>query len=189
MAVLRSSQLIVLRNLPRGSRQIRRLAYYRQITTVVEQTDRPSTQQSESSNSIRHFHRSRHLRAPNDSSTIDFAYLPETMEPEEPEVFRVPILPNNYSNTTNAAAEEEEAVMKPEISTMSADAIFLPMADLSDGHAMNIDFHAMADRVAVNLRQMKVPVEEQASMMKQIWADLVDDMLGLRKKDAGVGKG
>ena len=61
---------------------------------------------------------------------------------------------------------------------MSADAIFLPMSDLSDGHAMNIDFHAMADRVAANLRRMKVPVEEQAGLMKQIWGDLVDDMLG-----------
>lgn len=115
-------------------------------------------------------------------------YFPETMEPEEAEVYRVPILPDNYNATENAAAEEHAEVMKPEISTMSADAVFLPMADLSDGHAMNIDFHAMADRVAVNLRQMKVPVEEQASMMKQIWSDLVDDMLGLRKKEGGENR-
>ena len=67
---------------------------------------------------------------------------------------------------------------------MSADAIYLPMSDLSDGHAMNIDFHAMADRVAANLRRMKVPVEEQAGLMKQIWGDLVDDMLG----DGGASK-
>lgn len=62
---------------------------------------------------------------------------------------------------------------------MSADAVFLPMADMSDGHAMNIDFHAMADRVAANLKRMKVPVEEQAGLMKQIWSDMVDDMLKL----------
>lgn len=70
--------------------------------------------------------------------------------------------------------------MKPQISSMSADAVFLPMSDLSDGHSLNIDFHAMADRVAANLRRMSVPVEEQASIMKQIWNDMVDDALSLR---------
>ena len=74
------------------------------------------------------------------------------------------------------------AGMKPEISAMSADAVVLPMSEISDGHAMNVDFHAMADRVAANLRRMKVPVDEQAGMMKQIWADLVDDMMGAGKK-------
>lgn len=74
--------------------------------------------------------------------------------------------------------------MKPQISTMSADAVFLPMSDLSDGHSLNIDFHAMADRVAANLRSMKVPVEEQASVAKQIWSDMVDDILGGKKAAA-----
>lgn len=72
--------------------------------------------------------------------------------------------------------------MKPQISTMSADAVYLPMADLADGHSLNIDFHAMADTVAANLRRMQVPVEEQAGIMKQIWGDMVDDMLGMKKK-------
>ena len=71
--------------------------------------------------------------------------------------------------------------MKPEISTMSADAIYLPMSDLSDGHAMNVDFHAMADRVSISLRKMKVPVEEQAGLMKRIWSDMVDDMMMVKK--------
>lgn len=71
--------------------------------------------------------------------------------------------------------------MKPEISVMSADAVYLPMAESTDGHAMNIDFHAMADNVAANLRRMSVPVEQQASIMKQIWGDMVDDMMGLKK--------
>ena len=72
--------------------------------------------------------------------------------------------------------------MKPEINTMSLDSIYLPMADMTDGHAMGIDFHAMADRVAANVRSMKVPVEQQASMMKQLWSDMVDDVLGMGKK-------
>lgn len=74
--------------------------------------------------------------------------------------------------------------MKPQINTMSADSVFLPMADMSDGHAMNIDFHSMADRVANNLRRMQVPVEERASIMKQLWSDMIDDMFGEGKKVA-----
>lgn len=76
--------------------------------------------------------------------------------------------------------------MKPEVSSMSADAIFLPMSDLHDGHAMDVDFHAMADTVAASLRRMKVPVEEQAGMMKQIWNDMVDDMIGAAQRKAAT---
>ena len=75
-----------------------------------------------------------------------------------------------------------QVVMKPEISVMSADAVYLPMTDMTDGHAMNIDFHAMADRVALNIRRMQVPVEQQASAVKQLWSDMVDDMLGVKAK-------
>ena len=69
---------------------------------------------------------------------------------------------------------------------MSADAIYLPMADLSDGHALNVDFHAMADTVSARLRRrmsdVVVPadaVERQAGLMKQIWNDMVDDMMAV----------
>lgn len=74
-----------------------------------------------------------------------------------------------------------QVVMKPQISTMSADAVYLPFGEHSDGHAMNVDFHAMAESVAANIRRMKVPVEEQAGIMKQLWSDMVDDMLGSKK--------
>lgn len=56
------------------------------------------------------------------------------------------------------------------------------MADSHDSHGDGIDFHGMADRVAANMRNLKIPVEEQASMMKQIWNDMVDDVVGATKK-------
>lgn len=133
----------------------------------------------------RHFNTSRALQRPNDTSTIDFAFLPNPTDisPDPPELFRVPILSaTEGSNRSILEIEGEDVVvMKPEISTMSADAVFLPMSEFTDGHAMNIDFHAMADRVAAGLKRMQVPVEEQASMMKQIWGDIVDDMLAATK--------
>lgn len=59
---------------------------------------------------------------------------------------------------------------------------FMPMAENHDGDAMGVDFHAMADKVAENVKSIKGPVEEQASMLKQLWNDMVDDVLGLNKK-------
>lgn len=71
--------------------------------------------------------------------------------------------------------------MKPTISTISADAVVFPMAEMSDDHAMNIDFHDVADRVATGLRRMvTVPViEQQAGLVKRIWGDMVDDVLAV----------
>ena len=69
---------------------------------------------------------------------------------------------------------------------MSADAVFLPMSDHSDGHAMDIDFHEMADRFAATLRRATVPVEEQAGFMKQIWNDMVDDILAVKRKGSSA---
>ncbi|KAK3055319.1 hypothetical protein LTR09_003872 [Extremus antarcticus] len=140
----------------------------------------------------RHFNASRTLKATHDTSTIDFCYLPQSaLDPlETEETFRVPILPDSTAMSMASAAEEEAApVMKAEISTMSADAVFLPMSELSDGHANDFDFHGMADKLAAGLRRVdlsKVGVEEQASMAKKIFGDMIDDVL---KAVAGGAKG
>jgi hypothetical protein len=162
--------------------EVRQTRAFSTSSPAEKEPHRPTARQDEPEQvPVRHFNTSRALQKPGDSSTIDFAYLPDPLaiSPPPKEYFRVPILPTN-SNPTNVLELEPDwqaSVMKPEISTMSADAVFLPMSEFTDGHAMNIDFHAMADRVAANLKRMKVPVEEQASMMKQIWGDIVDDML------------
>lgn len=64
---------------------------------------------------------------------------------------------------------------------MSADSVYLPLTDLHDGHAMNIDFHAMADAVASKVQKMGAPMQERAGLMKQVWGDMVDDVFGTRK--------
>lgn len=75
-----------------------------------------------------------------------------------------------------------QVVMKPEISTMSADSVFLPMTDMHDGHAQGIDFHDVTDRMAAGLRRMASPVEEQAGVLKQIWNDMIDDVVAMGSK-------
>lgn len=167
------------------------LANSRAFSTVVEQAKRPSKESKDAPKPVRHFNTSRSLKTVKDTSTIDFAYFPD-IDPDtqldDYSQVRVPIIPTNFTpNRTGAHAPEQETVVfKPQISTMSADAVYLPMADLSDSHSLNVDFHAMADKVASNIRRMKVPVEEQAGMMKQLWNEMVDDMLGASQKKAST---
>ncbi|KAJ8608232.1 hypothetical protein MRB53_039763 [Persea americana] len=145
-------------------------------------------QRQQASSLGRQFNTSSSLQASRDASTIDFFYFPAVQHEEDAnaDLIRVPIMPDNYDppRTGAHAPEAEFVVHKPEINTMSLDSVYMPMAENHDGHGMGVDFHAVADRIASNLNKMKVPVEEQASMMKQLWSDMVDDVLGLRKKMA-----
>ncbi|TKA68518.1 hypothetical protein B0A55_08174 [Friedmanniomyces simplex] len=153
----------------------------RAFSTAVEQSKRPTAESANTPKPVRRFNTSRSLKAVGDTSTIDFAFFPEP-EYEIPDGMgqvRVPIIATNYS--APKPVEAEPVVMKAEISSMSLDAVYLPMADSHDGHGLNVDFHAMADKVAANIKKLQVPVEEQAGLMKQIWNDMVDDIVGAKK--------
>lgn len=173
------------------------VASSRAFSTVIKKSERPTAEQSSSSKKgtpygsfeftkpVRHFNTSRDLKANNDSSTIDFAYLPsEVLHPENVDVYsqvRVPIIPTLDTSSKRIVEPEETVVMKPQINTMSADAVYLPFSDSSDGHAMDVDFHATTDRITSNFQKFKDPVEEQAGMVKQIFTGMMDDIIGLKK--------
>jgi len=148
---------------------------------------RPATTQDTAKPVVRHFNTSRTLKSVNDSSTIDFAYFPDLHASGIPDPYafvRVPVLPDVSASISPRATEEVPVVMRPEINVMSMDRVFLPMAELSDDHAMNIDFHALADRVTSNLQRIKAPVEESAGAVKQLLNDMVDDVFGVKAKAA-----
>lgn len=120
----------------------------------------------------RHFNTSRSLKAVNDSSTIDFAYLPKLFDSSldpKPTAIRVPILPHIESDDANAilaehtidaaagghAESEESTVMKPQILTVTetlADGAHIdldlhshasPMSDVADNHAVEMGVDAL----------------------------------------------
>ena len=71
----------------------------------------------ETGNAMRHFNTSRSLKAVNDSSTIDFAYIPD-FDPDTrtaPTQIRVPIILSTVTSsaTQAAAAEAEQPVLLP----------------------------------------------------------------------------
>lgn len=96
------------------------LMHSRAFTTAVEPSKRPTSDSKSEVKVVRHFNTSRTLKAVNDSSTIDFAYLPENIfDPENPEAaIRVPLLPTNWtpSRTGIHAPEAEDEVRKGKLS-------------------------------------------------------------------------
>ncbi|KAK5171069.1 uncharacterized protein LTR77_004213 [Saxophila tyrrhenica] len=177
------------------------LTHSRAFSTATQTRPTPAQPSSNSPPTTRHFNTSRTLKAVNDASTIDFAYLPQTALSETisastyDQPHRVPILPDNasaaptYTEINSAAEAEEHEVMRPTISTMSADSVFLPMSDLHDGHGLDVDFHAMSDKVAAGLRRLDVGLvgsegEERVGMMRRVFGDMVDDVV--KAVDGGV---
>lgn len=71
--------------------------------------------------------------------------------------------------------------MIPEIHTVAADGTHIhapsAMSDMTDSN--QFDYQGMAQSVASTLSK---PVEEGSSMVKQIFSDLVEDILGPKNK-------
>lgn len=86
----------------------------RGFSSAVETSkQRPTAEGSavSSAQPTRHFNTSRTLKAVNDSSTIDFAYLPESTVEAEALNVRVPLLPDiNFNSPRAQIIEEVEAV-------------------------------------------------------------------------------
>jgi hypothetical protein len=136
---------------------------------------------------MRHFNTSRSLKAVNDTSTIDFMYVPD-FDPDAqtaPSKIRVPIILSTATSpaTQAAAAEVEQPVMQPTIHTVSADGTHIhapsAMSDVTEGN--HIDFQGMASQVASKLQK---PVEEVEGMARQIWNGFVDDVFGPKRGGA-----
>lgn len=142
----------------------------------------------------RHFNTSRSLKAVNDSSTIDFAYLPEFERDSNDRAgqIRVPLLPDNYYPARNTAALKDavEPVMRPEISIVSdrATPVASAMSEVVDNHAVDLDPYDLTSKVhAAASKITGIPVEKvnEPGMIRQLWNGFLDDLLGEKTK---VGK-
>lgn len=86
----------------------------RAFSTAVQDSKRPIPEPASPGTPIRHFNTSRSLKAVGDSSTIDFAYIPDfDPDTKSAPVLRVPILPQTElaeAHKKHTAQENEEAV-------------------------------------------------------------------------------
>ena len=85
------------------------LSQSRAFSSAVEQSKRPTTESHVAANVVRHFNTSRALKSVRDTSTIDFAYLPdvEAHFDQANEVLRVPIILSNFARPTTGAHAPE----------------------------------------------------------------------------------
>ncbi|QDS76325.1 hypothetical protein FKW77_002576 [Venturia effusa] len=131
----------------------------------------------------RTFNTSRSLKAVNDTSTIDFAYLPD-FDPDTqsaPTTVRVPLLPPGLypaSTKTSYTKAEEEIVtgMKPEVNVMGGVGQVSVLSEVTD----NLNFEGLSG----TLKNAGGKVSGEVSEMKRIWDGFVDDILGVKTKHA-----
>jgi hypothetical protein len=96
----------------------------------------------------------------------------------------MPILPTNLSSSASSKFKDAAPVMKPEISTMSADAhsTVFPLAESVDCHALHVDFQRVAERSVgrnssgVTMKNGGGSSSEGAGVLRQIWSGVVDDL-------------
>ncbi|KAK3171081.1 hypothetical protein OEA41_003165 [Lepraria neglecta] len=133
------------------------------------------------------------LRSKRDASTIDFAYMPqiELDTPRQSEIMRVPILPDN-STAPGRSAEAAEFVIRPEISTVSANGTHIDspsaMYEVVDNHAVELSPFDLTNKVTAaateatsKMTGMSTERLKEPGVAKELWNSLLDDILGAKK--------
>ena len=160
----------------------------------------------------RHFNTSRSLKAVHDSSTIDFAFLPDidsSLEPVRTEI-RVPILPHIESEDANAMLDHHDidaeaggldesgdsAVMKPQILTVTetlADGAHVDldlnghasaMSDVQDNHGTEMSVDALTELAGTVGKSARKLVDKMPEQpaIKRVWSGFLDDLLGEKRR-------
>lgn len=153
------------------------LANTRSFSSAIESSKRPAPAIDEVGKPVRYFNTSRSLKAVRDSSTIDFAFIPDFDPDTQVAPIRVPILPQTTVPFEAVSEEPEEPVMLPSIYTVAADGTHIhapaAMSEMVDSN--QTDFQGLASHVA---NKISNDVEQGAGMARQVWTGLVDDIFG-----------
>ena len=78
-----------------------------------------------------------------------------------------------------------ESVIRPEISTVSADSTHIAspsaMSEVTDNHAIELDPYDLTAKVAAAAKKMgELPADKlrEAGVVKELWMGLLDDFMG-----------
>lgn len=160
----------------------------------------------------RHFNTSRSLKTIHDSSTIDFAFLPDidsSLESVRTEI-RVPILPHIESDHANAMLDHHDidaeaggldesgdsAIMKPQILTVTetlADGAHVDlnlnshasaMSDVQDNHGTEMSVDALTELAGTVGKSARKLVDRvpEQPAIKRVWSGFLDDLLGEKRR-------
>ncbi|KAA8649137.1 hypothetical protein EYZ11_011218 [Aspergillus tanneri] len=144
---------------------------------------------STSQNTGRQFNTSRAQKAVNDSSTVDFAYLPSMADIDAPAPRadpRIPIPPDAY--THHDSAHFSSLPMKPQVYTVSgegADVSASPMTEVVDNHAVDIDPFSLTETVGKSRFGEEIQRHRNGSnergVVRELWTEMLDDLIGSKQ--------
>ncbi|KAJ5811096.1 hypothetical protein N7447_010612 [Penicillium robsamsonii] len=139
-----------------------------------------------SDSSSRQFNTSRATKALNDTSTVDFVYMPSMADLDAAPLQRsiqVPVLPElpsiPWSQTPTAPP------MKPQIYTVSGTGADVPasaMSEVVDNHAIDLDPFSLTE--AVGRSRVGEEIQRRSNgtskpgVVRELWAGFLDDVMG-----------
>jgi hypothetical protein len=153
----------------------------RSFSTAVSDAHRPSIPSTSSSKQTRQFNTSRALKAVNDSSTVDFAYLPafeDGATSSTSSTVRVPLAPDSSAAKYETSADVDANVHKPQINTVAADVQHAHMTEVHDFSDAPGKYHGFADAVAGRDTKLTEQTERVGSEWRRVWEGFLDDLLG-----------
>ncbi|PYI06654.1 hypothetical protein BO78DRAFT_397126 [Aspergillus sclerotiicarbonarius CBS 121057] len=141
-------------------------------------------------NRDRQFNTSRSRKAVNDSSTVDFAYMPSMAEIDgaaaraDPQI---PILSDIYTHYD--ATQPQDAPMKPQVYTVSgggADVSASPMTEVVDNHSVDIDPFSLTETVGKSRFGQELNKQQNGSsepgVVRELWSGFLEDILGPKQQ-------
>ncbi|KAL3481607.1 hypothetical protein BJX99DRAFT_253526 [Aspergillus californicus] len=138
---------------------------------------------STSNTPSRLFNTSRSSKAVNDTSTVDFAYMPSIAESNTSSEVPVPILSeiyNNYDPTSPLSAP-----MKPQVYTVSGDGANVSasaMSEVVDNDSVDIDPFSLTEAVGKSRYAAEMKQQDADSGVAQLWNGFLDDLLGPKQQ-------
>ncbi|KOS44701.1 hypothetical protein ACN38_g4354 [Penicillium nordicum] len=138
------------------------------------------------SSSSRQFNTSRATKALNDTSTVDFVYMPSMADLDAAPLQRniqVPVLPELPSIPWRQTSTAPP--MKPQIYTVSgtgADVSASAMSEVVDNHAIDLDPFSLTEAVGRSRVGEEIQRRSNGSsepgVIRELWAGFLDDVMG-----------
>ncbi|KKK14674.1 hypothetical protein P175DRAFT_0446472 [Aspergillus ochraceoroseus IBT 24754] len=134
----------------------------------------------------RQFNTSRSQKAVNDSSTVDFVYMPSIVEANASSEIPVPILPDIY--THHNLVRPSGSPMKPQVYTVAGDGANVsasPMTEVVDNHSVDIDPFSLTEAVGksrLGEELKKQQKGEHGGVVQELWTGFLDDLLGPKQQ-------
>ncbi|KAL2833386.1 hypothetical protein BDW59DRAFT_138578 [Aspergillus cavernicola] len=134
----------------------------------------------------RQFNTSRSMKAVNDTSTVDFAYMPSVAESNASADTPVPVLSDIYNKYD--PTRPSSSPMKPQVYTVSGDGVIVsasPMSEVVDNDSVDIDPYSLTEAVEKSRYIAELLREQngdQSGVVKELWSGLLDDILGPKQQ-------